>query len=226
MPAKNIVKQYLENSFYHIYNRGVEKRNIFLDQQDYQIFIKYLRQYLDPSLGSDPKIKSKSLADDIHLVSYCLMPNHFHLLIRQTSKLAITKLMRSVCTKYVMYFNAKYERVGGLFQGKYKAILVDQDVYLLHLSKYIHLNPQGSDPKKTIQAARDYPYSSYKDFLKEHSNSWIHPEYILSFFQISHQSKQNPYLSYENFTENLELDNKKIIEGYILEDKGRTLTNP
>lgn len=144
MPAKNSIKQYVENGYYHLYNRGVEKRNIFLDDQDYSVFLGYIKQYLGPHEGSDPK----SLVDDIDLIAFCLMPNHFHFLAKQKTIDGITKFMRAICTNYVMYFNKKYERVGTLFQGKYKGVLLDNDTYLLHLSRYIHLNPIkiGSDP--------------------------------------------------------------------------------
>lgn len=182
MPAKNSVKQFIEHGHYHIYNRGVEKRDIFLDKQDYLVFLHFLKKYLDPNLGSDPFWKYKSLTNEVELLTFCLMPNHFHLLAKQITKNGITKLLRAICTNYVMYFNKKYERVGGLFQGKYKAVLVLDDIYLLHLSRYIHLNPpEGSDPV-------NYPYSSYQYYLGYKNSSWIKPEEILSFFKTAQKN--------------------------------------
>lgn len=154
MPSRNIVRRFTENGIYHVYNRGVEKRNIFLDEQDYAVFLHLLKYYLSPT---DPKnvhplmkfqnfsiIRPRPLANiekEVNLIEYCLMPNHFHLVLQQISMDGITKLMRRIATTYAIYFNKRYKRVGYLFQGPYKAILVNNDSYLLHLSRYIHLNP-------------------------------------------------------------------------------------
>lgn len=150
MPAKNSIKTYVEDTFYHIYNRGVEKRVIFLDDHDYNTFIFYLKLYLSPP-GFDKKQRiRKTFHNDITLHSFCLMPNHFHLLIHQQKPTDITNFMRALSTSYSMYFNKKYKRVGSLFQGKYRAAVVDNDSYLIALSRYIHHNPTslltGSDP--------------------------------------------------------------------------------
>lgn len=208
MPAKNSVKQFIENGYYHLYNRGVEKRNIFIDEQDYAIFLKYLKEYLDPSLGSDPK----SLANEVDLLAFCLMPNHFHLQVRQKTKDGITKLMRAICTKYVMYFNRKYDRVGPLFQGKYKAAMILEDTYLLHLSRYIHLNPYypGSDPKT-------YNYSSYSYYLGLRKTGWVKPAEILSFFKSAQKASLKDCLSYQSFVEDYKEDPQDMLGSLILE---------
>lgn len=212
MPAKNTVKQFIENGYYHIYNRGVEKRDIFLDKQDYAVFLNYLKKYLDPELGSDPLWKRKSLCQEVDLLTFCLMPNHFHLLVKQYTINGITKLMRAVCTNYVMYFNEKYQRVGGLFQGKYKAALVLDDIYLLHLSRYIHLNPYiGSDP------LINYLYSSYNHYLGSKSSSWIKPGEILAFFKTAQKINLKDCLSYQSFVENYKTDPEEILTELTLE---------
>lgn len=206
MPAKNSVKFYIENGYYHIYNRGVEKRHIFLDTQDYQVFVHYLQKYLDPLLGSDPK----SLSKEVDLLAFCLMPNHFHLLVKQSSLDGITKLVRVVTTCYVMYFNKKYSRVGTLFQGKYKAALIYNDIYLLHLTRYIHLNP-GSDPKS-------YTFSSYLCYLGESQFSWIKPEEILNYFKTARKLNLKDYLSYQSFVEDyLKIDSNELLGNLTLE---------
>lgn len=208
MPAKNSVKQFIENGYYHIYNRGVEKRVIFLDEQDYAVFLSYLKRYLEPPQGSDPK----SLAEEVNLLAFCLMPNHFHLLAKQITKNGITKLIRAVCTKYVMYFNKKYERVGTLFQGKYKAVMIDTDAYLLHLSRYIHLNPAypGSDPKS-------YEYSSFSYYLGKRNATWIKPNEILDFFKSAKRIGKKDYLSYQSFVEDYPEDSAESLEELTLE---------
>lgn len=122
MPQKNSIKIYVENSYYHVYNRGVEKRKIFLDDQDYKVFLKYLKESLtEPpppekiektftlqgaSFKGIPRMP-KNYYQRVDLIAYCLMPNHFHLLIRQSEKRLLESFMRSVSTRYSMYFNKK-----------------------------------------------------------------------------------------------------------------------
>ena len=211
MPAKNSVKQFVENGYYHLYNRGVEKRDIFLDEQDYAVFLSYLKQYLDPTPGSDPKWRLKTLSSEVDLITFCLMPNHFHLLAKQITRNGITKLMRAVCTNYVMYFNKKYERVGTLFQGKYRGVMIDNDNYLLHLSRYIHLNPYlGSDPKS-------YSYSSFSYYLGNRNAAWIKPQEILAFFKEARRIGPKDFLSYQSFVEDYPEDSAEILGELTLE---------
>lgn len=208
MPAKNSVKQFIENGYYHLYNRGVEKRDIFLDDQDYSVFLSYIKQYLEPQIGSDPK----SLAEEVDLIAFCLMPNHFHFIAKQKTIDGITKFIRAICTNYVMYFNKKYDRVGTLFQGKYKGVLLDNDAYLLHLSRYIHLNPTkiGSDPKKS--------FSSYDYYLGRRHAAWLKPNEILNFFKSAQKTSLKDCLSYESFVDDYIVDSKEILGGLTIED--------
>ncbi len=220
MPSKNSTKTYIENSYYHIYNRGVEKRKIFLDQQDYSVFLSYLKEYLIPKNEkelherlSNPntsyKEKDKILkilrlnnfSEEITLLSYCLMPNHFHFFIKQKNRSAIDSFMNSIATRYTMYFNKKYKRVGSLYQDVYKAVLINNEAQFLHLSRYIH---------KQALNLKNQP-CSYPEFLGLRQTLWIKPEEILVYF-----SKNNPFLSYQNFVmRSEELDR---LEGLTLED--------
>lgn len=211
MPAKNAIKQYLENGYYHLYNRGVEKREIFLDEQDYSVFLSYLKEYLLPKkeneLGkrlSDPNTSSKekdkilkllrmnNFSGEVSFLAYCLMPNHFHFFVKQKNSNIIDKLMSSLCTRYTMYFNRKYKRVGSLYQGVYKAVLLDNEAQFLHLSRYIHKQALASQGE-TLRSYEKQP-SSYLDYLGSRKTEWIKPEEILSFF-----SNKFPSLSYEAF---------------------------
>jgi len=228
MPARNSRKEYLENGFYHLYNRGVEKRIIFSDEQDYAVFLSYLKEYLlpkdefelrkklsDPTLSykeKDKIIKLLSLnnfADEISLLAYCLMQNHFHFFIQQKNELSIDKFMQSLCTRYTMYFNRKYERVGHLYQGQYKAVIVSSDEQLLHLSRYIHhqaLFSQGNALRGWEQP------SSFPEYLGQRKTQWIKPEEVLNFFS---KDKSNYLLSYEAFVRqngNFDSVSKLIIE--------------
>lgn len=201
MPAKNSVKIYLENSYYHVYNRGVSKSKIFLDDQDYDVFLHYLEKYLDP-------YSQHSFATEVKLLAYCLMPNHFHLFIYQSTRHGIIKFMRALSTSYVMYFNKRYDRSGTLFQGIYKAANIESEPYFLHLSRYIHLNPKGlSDSWK------EYPYSSYNAYLEDNKTSWIDTSHVLNFFK---QVKENDdsyskYFSYKSFVEDYDSESEGIL---------------
>lgn len=170
--------------FYHIYNRGTEKRNIFMSRSDRDRFLAllYLANQNEPA---DLKLQGSTLLEIVEeragdpiveIVAYCLMPNHFHLLIRELEDGGISKFMQKLTTGYTMYFNKKYERNGSLFQGRFKATHVADDRYLRYLISYIHLNPvKLIEPKWketgiANKAAAEkyletYAQSSYLDYL-------------------------------------------------------------
>jgi putative transposase len=175
MPARNVVKQYAEDSYYHVYNRGVEKRQIFLDDQDYVMFLGLLKRHLSRNKELNARgIVYESYGGRVELLSFCLMPNHFHLLFYlNTDPTAITELMRRVSGTYTSYFNRKYERVGPLFQGVYKASLVDNDPYLLHITRYIHRNPKDY---------YNWPYSSLPYYIKDRKADWVVPDKIYKLY--------------------------------------------
>ena len=208
MPSKNAIKKYEAGAYYHIYNRGVEKRIIFQDDKDYKTFLSYLKFYLSPptkhDLHSDlqgvslkaipPSRVLKNYHDEIELLAYCLMPNHFHLLVHQTTVSAINYFMRSLSTKYVCYFNTRYKRVGHLFQDTYKAVKIESEQQWIHLTKYIHLNPLDLHPfKESPCRLTEYKYSSYPNYLGKFKQSWVKPNEILA--NISKVGKN----SYHNF---------------------------
>lgn len=220
MPAKNKIKEYHENGYYHLYNRGVEKRVIFADKQDESVFLSYLKEYLlpkdpdnllqimgDSTSTSQQKADAKKLirmnnfSDQFDLLAYCLMPNHFHLLVKQTVPRTIEMFMRSLCTRYVQYFNHRHDkRVGGLFQDTYKAVLIDSEEHLLHLSRYIHLNPL----KKGLTLKECPQPSSYTNYLGIIKQGWVKPQEILSYFAKSGTN------SYSSFVENSQIDEPSL----------------
>ena len=214
MPSRNIIKTYVEGGYYHIYNRGVEKRNIFLDENDCKIFLHYIKLYLSPIeeiLKAYPdnvrirRFTKLNLAKEVDLFCFSLMPNHFHFLVKQKNKDGIIKFMRRLMTSYVMYFNKKNNRVGTLLQGRYKAINVDKDEYLLHLTRYIHLNPFELK-SKNISFKN---FSSYKYYLGTKQASWVKPEEILDYF--SFKSKEYKISTYKSFVEDSLLNSKEIL---------------
>lgn len=229
MPARNSRKLYYEDGYYHIYNRGVEKRKIFMDQQDYGVFLGYLKEYLSPK---DEKQLSERLASgdlspqernkvqkllqmnnfygEIKLLAYCLMPNHFHFFVKQKSADSMDKFMNSLGTRYTMYFNRKYDRVGSLYQGVYKAVAVTSDPQFIYLSKYIHkqaLTMQG-------EALHENQPCSYKEYVGERNTKWVDPSEILALF-----SNTDPKSSYAAFIQEYPDDKEvTIVDKVALED--------
>lgn len=223
MPSRNIVKTYVEGGIYHIYNRGVEKRVIFQDEQDYKVFLSYLKEYLS---ATEIKRKTFTLQGStfkgierqpnnyklkIELLTYCLMPNHFHLVIKQLDGISMKFFMKSISTRYSMYFNKKYKKVGPLFQGKYKAVLVADESYLLHLTRYIHINP--SEYFSNLVDA----YSSYADYLHLRKTEWLNTNLILSHFENNVGLEFNKYNSYKKFVEDSRLNGTAILSNLKLE---------
>lgn len=208
MPAKNSLKDYSPETYYHVYNRGVAKQNIFLDEQDYKTFLSYFKLYLTPpnlqgqSLKTPPSHKLKNYCDTLKLLSYCLMPNHFHLFIFQKESYTMADFLQSLATKYSMYFNKKYKRVGHVFQGRYKAVMVTGENQFIYLSKYIHRNPLDILPSGTV--LEGYKYSSYQNYLGRFKQTWVNTTDILSYF-----SKNQQTGSYQRFVE--EMDERDLI---------------
>jgi putative transposase len=221
MPSRNSIKNYVEGGFYHVCNRGVERRRIFEDDNDYRAFLHLLKYYFSPPqkpsihpltelTGFTPVRKRPvdTLHDKADLLSFCLMPNHFHLLIRQKDKYGIESLMRRLLTTYVMYFNRRYDREGHLFQGTYKACLVENDNYLLHLSRYIHQNPT-----LTKRYLNQYPYSSYPYYIEEKKSDWINTDHILSYFDNTGRRdfESDGITTYKEFVESYDKEPEDIL---------------
>ena len=200
--------KFSEGEYYHIYNRGVDKRDIFMDGADYSRFLVLL--YLSNSVKSGvhiQKLKSQgrtltSLFEQekdetlVDIGSYCLMPNHFHILIREKKLGGVSDFMKKLLTGYSMYFNKRYDRHGPLFQSRFKAEHAISDNYLKYLYSYIHLNPikliqldwkeKGiEDIEKAKYFLESYEYSSYLDYLqtdrkqKNILNKKNFPEYFI-----------------------------------------------
>ena len=139
------------------------------------------------------------------------MPNHFHFLLRQKNKESLQGFMRALMTRYSMYFNKRYERVGSLFQGRYKAVLVNEEPYLLHLSRYIHLNPLEYTPN--IEKA----YSSYSDYIGKRKTLWLKPGVILSFFNSKVLIDFKKVNSYRDFVEKYKANSLSMLGELVLE---------
>lgn len=175
MPGRNIIKSYAAESYYHVYTRGVNRAAIFQDADDYIMFLGVLKRYLSPGATTNTsRHVYKSFTDRINLSAYALMGNHIHLLIYQYDERAIADFMRSVLTSYSIYFNKKYNRVGPLFQSRYRASLIYSQQYLEHISRYIHLNPADWESSDV---------TSLKYYRGDTNADWIDPRPILSLFK-------------------------------------------
>ncbi len=177
---------FANDHFYHVFNRGVEKRIVFLEDKDYQRFLNtfYYYQFSGPKprfstykrfrgveFNKKPKI--------VDILCYCLMPNHFHLLLSQLKEGGIQEFISKILNSYTKYFNIKYKRIGSLFQGQFKAVLIESDEQLIHLSRYIHLNPFVG---KVTKGWENFPYSSYREFSQQTESPLCNTKYILDFF--------------------------------------------
>jgi len=201
-------KIFRAGEYYHVYNRGNNKQPIFLDTQDYLNFLKRLHLVLGTARvplvavqGAPLRIKPLP-ANSFTLASYCLMPNHFHFLIRQNTDMAISKLIHKLCTSYTAYFNNKYNYVGHLFQDQFKAKLVNNDTYFKYLSAYIHNN--HSDPLH-------YSYSSFQDVIGKRNGVLCDINLVLGMFNNSPEE-------YKKFVLDFSYTDKKLIEHLLFED--------
>lgn len=174
MPGRNIRKEDVADSYYHVYARGVNKQKIFLDTADYTFFLSLLKRYLSRSETPTQRgVTYPKLYDNIELLAYCLMTNHFHLLIYQINEEGMMQLMRRVMTSYSGYFNRKYDRSGPLFESRYRASRISNETYLFHISRYIHLNPSDW---------RSYRYSSLGSYLDSTPPDWLSTMRINNLF--------------------------------------------
>lgn len=196
MPSKNITKQYAPQSYYHIYSRGVAKQPIFNEEEDYAVFVSLFKRYLSQENKKNisrhlyPTYKSR-----LDLLSYCLMPNHLHLLVYQKDEKAITEFMRALLTSYSMYFNKTNRRVGPVFQSRYKARLIEDQTYLEHISRYIHLNPNNwENSNKT----------SVDFYLNKRRADWVKPERILEVFDNNKEKYLEFLKDYEDHKQTLD----------------------
>ncbi len=175
MPRKNTERTLIPHAYYHVYNRGVEKRIIFEEEYDYRVFLNLLQRYLGPDKPKDSYGRDGvTFYGQINLAAFCLIPNHFHLLLQTGEKPEIlSQLLLRVGTAYTMYFNKKNKRVGPLFQSRFRSSRIHDDAYLLHISRYIHLNPKQY---------KEWPYSSYGYYRDGNEPDWLVTSAILELF--------------------------------------------
>ncbi len=210
-----------ENEFYHIYNRGVDKRIIFSDETDIGRFFESMSFFnTTDTMGSlrdkhHPTKNLRSPAPETKLVeftAYCLNPNHYHFILRQVAEKGIEKFMHKLGTGYTNYFNIKNKRTGSLFQGRFKAIHIDSNEYLLHLSAYVNLNNLVHKlENSTLVKIR----SSFGEYVGTNTNSICEKDIVLSQFSNKEEYCKFANNALENILERK--DELKEISNYLLE---------
>lgn len=156
---------FLPDNYYHIYNRGAHKANIFRNEADYLFLLMYVKRELERCA--------------ITMIAYCLMYNHYHFLLRQNGGVEISKFMQAVFNIYTKAFNGKYELSGTLFEGPYKAILVERNEYLLHLCRYIHRNPLEAG---LVAKPEQWQFSNYAEFVGKRNGTLMDHEFVKTNF--------------------------------------------
>ena len=197
-------------TFHHVYNRGTDKRQIFMDGADYQRFALYVDLLNNRELENPSKLIENGKIDNyrvkeriVDVCAICLMPNHFHMLLFEKTEGGISKFMQRLGTAYTLYFNERHERCGALFQGVFKSRLIEDEGYLSHVINYIHLNPLAlADVSKNATKSRvdcliSYKWSSLSLYISGRSERWLQAGAIQGYVSIGELYKQSLIESFE-----------------------------
>jgi putative transposase len=213
------------DEYYHIYNRGVDKRDVFLDISDYERFLLSMNLLNDERDGlmlrwrdikrADPRVQLLDFQElnsrknpAVEIISYCVNPNHYHFILKQLRDNGIKKFMQKLSTSYTNYFNVKYKRTGSLFQGRYKSVHINSNEYLLYLSAYVNKNNFIHGYSKDDS----WPYSSLAEYLRKRASDFISISAVANQFDSVDE--------YKTFAEKnaLYMKEKKELEKYLIED--------
>lgn len=202
----------INNDIYHVFNRGVEKRKIFLTYRDYHHFLESLDHYRTNNIKFSRKgkmaIKPMNKMKLVEILCYCLMPTHFHLLLRQMSEGGISKFISKVSNSFTKYFNVKNDRVGPLFQGVFKAVRIESDEQLIHVSRYIHLNPLAGN---IVTNLKKFEWSSYPIYISERQASLVSNREVLDHFS-SKKDYERFVLNQVDYAKELELMKHQLFD--------------
>jgi len=201
MPQRKVILA--TDEVYHVVSRGVAGGLIFRGKKDYQRFLKTIDFYRHvyhslrfsflSRLSSEEKEKFfERIKKDrclVEIIAFCLMPNHFHFLLRQLQERGISDFIRRLQNSYARYFNTKYHRSGALFQAMFKAVRIETDEQLLHVSRYIHLNPVSAFLVE-INNLKEYPWSSFLEYLGEQPLKFVNSSVVLNQFKTRESYKE------------------------------------
>lgn len=191
------------DEIYHVFNRGIDRRPTFTVRKEYSRAIEAIEFYriekppirlsqflsFSPERQNEVLNKLESSGKLVQIFCYCLMPNHFHLLLKQIKNNGISKFLSNYQNSYTRYFNTKHSRDGSLFLDQFKGVRIETDEQLLHVSRYIHLNPYTSFVVKSLAELEQYPWSSFPEYLSD-QEGFVDKRFILDFFKNKEAYKQ------------------------------------
>ena len=184
---------FISGQYYHVYNRGVDKRTVFLRYGHYRRFTATIDTILNTGSATIRPHYNQSLAlkSKVSIVAYCLMPNHYHFLLKQLTDEGITEFMHKLDTSYTKYINLNVHRTGRLFENTFKAKQIDDDASFLHVARYIHLNPVIAH---LVSDCELWPWSSYLETIGLRDEEFCSVDDIFQYFP-----KENPNHAYKTF---------------------------
>lgn len=191
MPCRK--NTFFPGGFFHIYNRGINHERIFFFAGDYRYCISLIKKY--------------SVICDISIIAFCLMPNHYHLVLRQNSDKSVSQFIGVVFNAYVQGLNKKHGRNGTLFQGRFKDVHIDEENYILQLCRYLHLNPVKA---MLVEKPEEWPFSDYNDWIGKRIFAKVDIDFSSSYFR-----NPNDYQQY--VMEYKMSEDQKDIQEYLLE---------
>jgi|FLOH01.1.fsa_nt_gi putative transposase len=184
-------EEYIDGAIFHFYNRTVENELLFREDQDYLLFLRILKKALK--------------AMPVKLYTYCLMPNHFHFLIQQGQGLPVFRLFNALLSSYVQRYNKKYKRRGSLMGGPLQSKYIENNEYLINVSRYIHLNPLKAN---LVSKLEDWKYSNYSEWIGKRRGSLFNPSLLIEYFDTGkeYENSIQEYINWmadEKFTDML-----------------------
>jgi len=204
------------DQIYHVFNRGVAKLPIFTDRRNYNRFLETIYYY--QFQGPKPQFSQLNRFKDfnfeknkkiVEILCYCLMPNHYHFLLKQLQENGVSEFINKISNSYTKYFNIKHNRVGPLLQGQFKAVRIEYDEQLIHVSRYIHLNPIASFIVKDL---KEYHWSSYPAYIGLQTDKLCANEFILAMFKTKQKYEQF-VLDHVEYSQSLERIKHLLIDG-------------
>lgn len=187
----------VKGEVYHVFNRSIAQQPIFINKKDYQRGLETLTYYYNlntpmrfshfsrlpiPIKNETLERLDREKQTLIQILAFCIMPNHVHFLVKEITERGISTFMRKFQNSYAKYFNTKTKRSGSVFQSMFKAVRITTDAQLLHVARYIHLNPLTSFIIKDIKELEKYPWSSFQSYLSNNPSGAITTETVLKFF--------------------------------------------
>ncbi len=174
MQSQNVVKANLLNGYYHVSSQSINKELLFKDESDYRFFSSLFERYLLNKDSQHKKIiSSKKIYDSVEVIAFCIMPDGFHLLVYQIDSGGVSNLMHNIMTNYRQYYSDRYKKSARLFDGQYKTQFISSDDKLLHISRYIHIEPCDWI---------DYPHSSLRAYLYDDVPCWMKKSRIVKLY--------------------------------------------